>query len=56
MAKNQSSNFYGELSQRKDKNSRIQLNEINDYIEILSQYGTQIGETYINILMGIYGN
>ncbi len=44
--------FLRELSQKKNKNSRIQLNKINDYIEILSQYGTQIGEPYIKYLNG----
>lgn len=44
--------FLRELSQKKDKNSRIQLNKINDYIEILSRYGTQIGEPYIKYLNG----
>lgn len=35
------------LSKKKDKDSRIKLNKINDYIQILSQYGTQAGEPYI---------
>ena len=29
-----------ELSQKKDKDSRIKLDKINDYIEMLHQYGT----------------
>lgn len=34
------------LSNRKDKESRIKLNKINDYIEILSKYGKQAGQPY----------
>lgn len=34
------------LSNRKDKESRIKLNKINDYIEILSKYGMQAGQPY----------
>ena len=41
-----------ELSARKDKDSRIKLNKINDYIEILSQYGTAAGEPYLKHLDG----
>lgn len=40
------------LSQKKDKDSRIKAHKINDYIEILSQYGTQAGEPYIKHLDG----
>ena len=36
--------YLRELSQKKDKDSRIKAHKINDYIEILSQYGTQAGE------------
>ena len=41
-----------ELSRKKDKDSRIKANKIHDYIEILSQYGTQAGEPYIKHLEG----
>lgn len=41
-----------ELSKKKDKDSRIKLNKINDYIEMLSRYGTQAGEPYIKHLDG----
>ena len=44
--------FIAELAKRRDKNSRINLNKINDYIEILSRYGTQIGEPYIKHIDG----
>ena len=40
------------LANKKDKDSRIKFNKINDYIEVLSQYGTQIGEPYIKHLDG----
>lgn len=38
--------YLQELAGRKDKDSRIKLNKINDYIEVLSQYGIQAGEPY----------
>jgi phage-related protein len=41
-----------ELCRRKDKDSRIKANKINDYIEMLSQYGTKAGEPYIKHLEG----
>jgi phage-related protein len=40
------------LANKKDKDSRIKLNKINDYIETLSQYGTLVGEPYIKHLDG----
>ena len=40
------------LRKRNDKNSRINLNKINDYIEALSKYGTYLGEPYIKHLDG----
>lgn len=40
------------LSGRRDKDSRIKLNKINDYIEALSRYGTVVGEPYIKHLEG----
>lgn len=39
-----------ELAKKKDKDSRIKLNKINDYIEILSRYGTRAGEPYVKHL------
>lgn len=44
--------YLRELSRKKDKDSRIKANKINDYIEVLSQYGTQAGEPYIKHLGG----
>ncbi len=44
--------YLKELACKKDKDSRIKLSKINDYIEALSVYGTQIGEPYIKHLDG----
>lgn len=44
--------YLREISRKKDKDSRIKANKINDYIEVLSQYGTQAGEPYIKHLDG----
>lgn len=44
--------YMAELIKKKDKDSRIKLNKINDYIEMLSCYGTQAGEPYIKHLEG----
>ncbi|KYM50454.1 type II toxin-antitoxin system RelE/ParE family toxin [Fusobacterium necrophorum] len=42
--------YIQELAKKKDKDSRIKLNKINDYIQILSKYGTQAGEPYMKHL------
>lgn len=39
--------YIKELSQKMDKDSRINRNKINDYIQILSEYGISAGEPYI---------
>ena len=44
--------YLQELSCRKDKDSRIKANKINDYIEALSQYGTKAGEPYVKHING----
>lgn len=44
--------YITELSQKKDKDSRIKLNKIRDYIKILSKYGLQAGEPYIKHIYG----
>lgn len=44
--------YMAELARKKDKDSRINLNKINDYIEMLSRYGTGAGEPYIKHLDG----
>lgn len=35
------------LSKKKDKNSRLNFEKMNDYIEILRRYGTHAGQPYI---------
>lgn len=44
--------YLRELTARKDKNSRIKANKINDYIEYLAQEGQNAGEPYIKHLSG----
>ncbi len=44
--------YIARLASRKDKDSRIKLNKIMDYIKVLSEYGTQAGEPYIKHLDG----
>lgn len=44
--------YIAELAQKKDKDSRIKLNKIRDYIKVLSEYGTQAGEPCIKHLDG----
>lgn len=44
--------YLRELMSKKGKDSRIKANKIQDYIEILSQYGTQAGEPYMKHLDG----
>lgn len=38
------------LALKKSKDSRIKLNKIGDYIQILSEYGTTAGEPYMKHL------
>lgn len=44
--------YLQELAKKKDKDSRIKSDKINDYIEALKQYGKQLGEPYIKHLDG----
>ena len=44
--------YLTELAEKKDKDSRIKLNKIRDYVKALSQYGTQLGEPYIKHIDG----
>lgn len=44
--------YLAELVAKKDKDSRIKLNKIRDYMKTLSVYGTQAGEPYIKHLDG----
>ena len=41
-----------ELAGKRDKNSRVKLNKIRDYVKALSQYGTQLGEPYVKHIDG----
>ncbi len=44
--------YIARLARKKDKDSRIKLNKIRDYIKILSEYGTQVGEPYVKHIEG----
>jgi len=44
--------YLEKLASKRDKDSRIKLNKIRDYIKALSQYGTQLGEPYIKHIDG----
>ena len=44
--------YLAELAAKKDKDSRIKLNKIRDYMKTLSVYGTQAGEPYMKHLDG----
>jgi len=44
--------YLQKLSRKKDKDSRIKSNKINDYIQALRLYGTQVGEPYVKHLDG----
>lgn len=44
--------YLTELASRKDKDSRIKLNKIRDYVKALSEYGTQLGQPYIKHIDG----
>ncbi len=44
--------YISRLASRKDKNSRIKLNKITDYIKALSEYGIQAGGPHIKHLDG----
>lgn len=43
------------LSAKKNKDSRVKLNKIMDYVKILSEYGTRAGEPYIKHIDGDIG-
>ena len=45
-------NYIKDLKNHKDKDSRIKLNKINDYIQVLSEYGTLAGEPFIKHISG----
>lgn len=44
--------YIEELARKKDKDSRIKLNKIRDYVKTLSEYGVQAGEPYVKHLDG----
>jgi phage-related protein len=44
--------YLTELANKNDKNSRINLNKIRDYVKSLSLYGKALGEPYIKHLDG----
>lgn len=44
--------YIKKLKTKNDKDSRIKSSKINDYIQALSVYGTQIGELYLKHLEG----
>ncbi len=50
--KEQAKEYIKNLSEKKDKNSRIKLNKILEYIDILANYGTRIGKPYIKHIEG----
>lgn len=44
--------YLEDLAQKNDKDSRIKLNKIATYLQILQEYGTQAGEPYIKHIEG----
>ena len=44
--------YFLELSLKQDKDSRINLNKIRDYIKMLRIHGTRAGEPYVKHLKG----
>ena len=44
--------YMRELQKRNDKDSRIKLGKIRDYVKILQEHGTRVGEPYIKHLDG----
>ncbi len=44
--------YLKKLASKKDKDSRIKLNKIRDYVKILSEFGTHAGEPYVKHIDG----
>lgn len=44
--------YIAELAVKKDKESRVKLSKIRDYIKMLSEYGARAGEPYIKHIDG----
>ena len=42
--------YIEKLGKRKDKESRIKLKKIREYLKVLQQYGTRAGEPYVKHL------
>lgn len=45
-------NYLSELAGKSDKDSRIKLNKIRDYIKVLANYGTRAGIPYVKHIDG----
>lgn len=50
--KSQVKEYLSMLASKNDKDSRIKLTKIRDYIKVLSEHGTLIGEPYIKHIDG----
>ena len=44
--------YIQELASHKDKDNRIKLTKIRDYLKMLSEYGTRVGVPYVKHLDG----
>ena len=44
--------YLEELASKNDKDSRIKLNKIRDYMKILKENGTRAGEPYVKHIEG----
>ena len=44
--------YISSLARKNDKDSRVNLNKIRDYIKTLSEYGTRAGEPYVKHIEG----
>jgi phage-related protein len=44
--------YIDSLASKKDKDSRIKMNKILDYVEILKRFGTRAGEPFIKHIEG----
>ena len=44
--------YIRKLQNKSDKSSRIKAKKINDYIQLLSEHGTQLGKPYVAHIIG----
>lgn len=44
--------YLAELGKNTDKNSRINFTKIREYIKILAEYGTRVGEPFVKHISG----